>query len=156
MQEPYSEFESLLRPIDRKATINRASHYLEADYPALKRIANRILVTDDGIKSPAISDMPKGSGSGNRVEDRILNDIVAKQKDVKQVSLAQRAVAATEQTINNLGHDSKTILTKLFMEQQSDVQVYMDCCFSESSYFHNYKPQALLEFADAFGMIVYK
>ncbi len=150
------EYDKSIKRIDSKATRQRVSKYLEYDYPRLKRIASRVIKLDDGIKSPVISDMPKGGGHGNRVEDRLVKDIENKRQAELEIEQANQAVTNTEAVINSLGHNSRKILTELFINGKTDRQVYIDCYFSESSYFHKFKPQALLEFAEATGMLVYR
>ncbi|MCT3597533.1 ArpU family phage packaging/lysis transcriptional regulator, partial [Levilactobacillus brevis] len=63
---------------------------------------------------------------------------------------AEEVVKRTIQAIKHCDKDCQNILDELYLQELSDTMCFMDLGFSESSYFHVWKPKALLQFADCY------
>lgn len=122
--------------LDREATIDKVKHFFEVDYPAAKRRARKDVT---GLSSPAITGMPSGSAVGNATENRLLDRQYCKQ-----------VIAEVPTSINNCTKWSRNVLTYLYLENRGDMYCIIHLPFSESWYYKNLKPQALIEFAEAY------
>ncbi|AYM03132.1 ArpU family phage packaging/lysis transcriptional regulator [Levilactobacillus yiduensis] len=127
---------SLFPEVDVGATLQNVTHFLSVVLPKMVRVSGQSM-TD--LKSPSYDGMPKSQPSGNSTDARIVRRLYAEQI-VKQTVVA----------IKHCGQDSRSILSSLYLQGDTDTMCFMELGFSESSYFHVRKPQALLEFADCY------
>ncbi|EPH86972.1 phage transcriptional regulator, ArpU family [Enterococcus faecalis 06-MB-DW-09] len=128
---------TLLPEIDKKETKRQARAVL-SQYRQLNRIASRMPID---IKSPIITDMPRGGGSQNKSQDAFLEWIDAEiERDAIVAALAR------------LGLRSRQILYYSFCdpEKRSNYEIgRLMCGYSEKN-IEKLKSIALLEFADAY------
>jgi len=127
---------TLFPVVDAKATIQNVTHFLAVTLPKMVRVSGQSM-TD--LKSPTYDGMPKAMPAGNAAEARIVRRLYAEQ-------IVKRTVVA----IKHCSQDSQSILSSLYLQGDTDTMCFMELGFSESSYFHVRKPQALLEFADCY------
>ncbi|WP_125575959.1 ArpU family phage packaging/lysis transcriptional regulator [Levilactobacillus angrenensis] len=127
---------TLFPEVDEEATTQKVTHFLRVTLPKMVRVSGQSM-TD--LKSPSYDGMPKAKPAGNAAEARIVRRLYAEQI-VKQTVVA----------IKHCGQDSRSILSSLYLQGDTDTMCFMGLGFSESSYFHVRKPQALLEFADCY------
>lgn len=128
---------ALFPEIDENKTASRAMRFLKTDFPKMLRISGRS-ITD--LKSPIISDMPKGNSFGNQTEENIARRMVADQ-----------IVRQTREAIYHCDAKSKTILELLYLsdDRYGDEQVWEHIGYEKTQYYY-YKKMALLSFADAY------
>lgn len=129
----------LNRHFDPKQTRENVKRFFEVDYPAAKRRAGQFRNNRTGISSPQITGMPGGSSASNGVEERLVNAIYCRQ-----------VMYATADAIKCCSRWSRAILTMLYLDGCDDTYCIEHLPFSESSYFHKYKPTAYIEFAEAY------
>lgn len=126
---------------DPKQTRENVKQFFEVDYPAAKRRAGQFRTNRTGISSPQITGMPGGSSASNGVEERLVNAIYCRQ-----------VVYATADAIKCCSRWSRAILTMLYLDGYSDAECIDQLPFGDSSYNHKYKPEALIEFAEAYPL----
>lgn len=127
---------TLFPKLDTKATLQNVTNFLSVTLPKMVRVSGQSM-TD--LKSPTYDGMPKATPAGNSTDARIVRRLYAEQI-VKQTVVA----------IKHCSQDSQSILSSLYLQGDTDTMCFMELGFSESSYFHVRKPQALLEFADCY------
>ena len=128
---------ALFPEISEKATVNKVIEFFKKTFPRMVRTAGRN-ITD--LKSPVISDMPKGNAVGNAAEATITRRLVATQ-----------IVEQTRQAISHCDYRSQQIMQMLYLSSNRyyDYQVQEKIGYQETQYFY-YKNKALLSFADAY------
>jgi ArpU family phage transcriptional regulator len=128
---------ALFPEISEKATVNKVIEFFKKTFPRMVRTAGRN-ITD--LKSPVISDMPKGDATGNTAESTITRRMVATQ-----------IVEQTRQAISHCDYRSQQIMQMLYLSGSKyyDYQVQEKIGYQETQYFY-YKNKALLSFADAY------
>lgn len=124
--------------LDVKETIKNVKHFFEIDYPAAKRRSHQDV---SGVSSLAITDMPKGTPSGNAMEERLVNRVYCRQ-----------VVAATSLAIGWCSKWSQKILKWLYLDGRDDTYCIMNLPYSEKWYYKKLKPAALVEFAEAYSV----
>ena len=67
---------ALFPEIDENKTASKAMRFLKTDFPKMLRVSGRS-ITD--LKSPIISDMPKGNSFVNQAEETIIRRMAADQ-----------------------------------------------------------------------------
>lgn len=127
---------TLFPEIDEEATLQNVTHFLRVALPKMVRVSGQSM-TD--LKSPSYDGMPKAQPSGNATDARIVRRLYAEQ-----------VVKRTVEAIKHCDKDCRNILDDLYLQELSDTMCFMDLGFSESSYFHYWKPKALLQFADCY------
>lgn len=133
----YSDRDLLIseKYIDKKATQANADEKLKS-YFRMKRIARR---DNTGLSSPSFDGMPKSKPAGNSVERRIVQSIYAKQV-VKEIPAA----------INACDEVSKKVLTWLYLRGWDPEAIEEELHCSDSKFSHSLKPEALMQFAEAY------
>ena len=124
--------------IDVKATENNVKRFLLRDYPRAKRMAGKNITN---LQSPSINGMPSGTPVGNPKEQQIV-----------QRAYAQQVVIATEEAIGLCDTVSQQILRMLYQKHYNDTMCFVSLHYGKSQYFNHLKPQALLQFAEAFQL----
>lgn len=126
----------LLPKIDKKETKKQARAVL-SQYRQLNRIASRMPID---IKSPIITDMPRGGGAQNKSQDAFLEWIDAE--------IERDAIVAA---LSKLKLVSRQILYYSFCEaeKRSNYEIGRLMSYSEKN-IEKLKSVALLEFADAY------
>lgn len=126
---------SLFPEVDEKATAQNVSKFLSRTLPKMVRVSGQSL---SELRSPSYDGMPKGKGGGDP-DARIVRRLYAEQ-------VVRRSIEA----MSHCDRDCQKILDLLYLEEYSDTMCYMAIGYSESSYFHDWKPRALLQFADCY------
>ena len=124
--------------LDVKETIKNVKHFFEVDYPAAKRRSHQDV---SGVSSPAITGIPKGTPSGNAMEERLVNRVYCRQ-----------VVAATPLAIGWCSKWSQKILKWLYLDGRDDTYCIMNLPYSGKWYYEKLKPAALVEFAEAYSV----
>lgn len=118
--------------IDTKATAENARQFLAHDLDKYLALAGE---QRDGLKSPAITGMPKAKPVGNSTEDSYIRVITA----TAIVDCVKRAIA-------NCSQLSREILTLCYLDCLADWKIAQRMNYSFSRY-KDLKRQALCEFA---------
>lgn len=128
---------ALFPEIDENRTASKVMSFLKTVFPRMLRVSG-LGITD--LKSPVISDMPKGNSTGNPAEETITRRLVADQ-----------IVRQTRDAIYHCDVKSNTILELLYLTsgQYGDEQVWEHIGYEKTQYYY-YKKIALLSFADAY------
>jgi len=128
---------ALFPEIDENKTASRAMRFLKTDFPKMLRVSGRSIAD---LKSPIISDMPKGNSFDNQAEKTIMRRMAADQ-----------IVKQTRDAIYHCDVKSKTILELLYLSSvyYGDEQVWEYIGYEKTQYYY-YKKMALLSFADAY------
>ena len=128
---------ALFPEIDEKATVNKVIQFFKKTFPRMVRTSGQN-ITD--IKSPVITDMPKGNSVGNAAESAIMRQLFAAQ-----------IVEQTRQAVSHCDYRSQQIMQMLYLSSRHyyDYQVQEKIGYQETQYFY-YKNKALLSFADAY------
>lgn len=127
---------TLFPVVDVKATLQNVTHFLAVTLPKMVRVSGQSM-TD--LKSPSYDGMPKAQPSGNSTDARIVRRLYAEQ-----------VVKRTIEAMNRCDKDCQRILDMLYLKGYSDTMCFSDIGYSDSSYFHDWKPKALLQFADCY------
>ena len=69
-------FNELFPQVDEKATIDKVKHFFKVQLPTMQRYSHRNV---SGIKSPVITDMPKGGSVNNQMEETLTQRLYAEQ-----------------------------------------------------------------------------
>lgn len=124
--------------IDKQATCHKVANFLKWTLPRMVRIAGKSL-TD--LRSPNFDGMPKASASGNSNDALIVQDLYA-----------QEVIRECVKAISHCDKDCRDILDMLYLQDYSDTMCYMAIGYSKSSFSHDKKPTALLQFADCYKL----
>ncbi|WP_143463361.1 ArpU family phage packaging/lysis transcriptional regulator [Levilactobacillus enshiensis] len=122
--------------IDKQATCHKVANFLKWTLPRMVRIAGKSL-TD--LRSPNYDGMPKATASGNSTDARIVEKLYA-----------QEVIKRTAEAMGHCDKDCREVLDMLYLQDYSDTMCYMAIGYSKSSFSHDKKPQALLQFADCY------
>ncbi|WP_054748010.1 ArpU family phage packaging/lysis transcriptional regulator [Lentilactobacillus rapi] len=140
----YHGFESLFPEVDEKATVKQVKSFFEHTIPKMERYAHQNIID---IKSPVISDMPKGGQHGNSSEETIVKHLYAQQ--------------VLERTVQALGHCtdmSQKIIKRLYFSYNKpyDYQLMNDLGYGENRYYF-YKNKAFFRVCGCilFGRFTY-
>lgn len=127
--------DSLFPEVDEKATVQNVSKFLARTFPKMVRVSGQTLTE---LRSPNYDGMPKGQSVPDP-DARLVRRLYAEQ-------VVRRSIEA----MNHCDRDCQRILDLLYLQKYSDTMCYMAIGYSESSYFHDWKPRALLQFADCY------
>ncbi|WP_239064541.1 ArpU family phage packaging/lysis transcriptional regulator [Levilactobacillus sp. 244-2] len=127
---------SLFPEVDERSTVQNVTHFLAVMLPKMVRVSGQSM---SELRSPSYDGMPKSQPSGNATDARIVRRLYAEQ-----------VVKRTLEAIKHCDKDCRNILDELYLQELSDTMCFMDLGLSESSYFHVWKPKALLQFADCY------
>jgi len=127
---------SLFPEVDERATVQNVTHFLAVMLPKMVRVSGQSM---SELRSPSYDGMPKSQPSGNATDARIVRRLYSEQ-----------VVKRTLEAIKHCDKDCRNILDELYLQELSDTMCFMDLGLSESSYFHVWKPKALLQFADCY------
>lgn len=131
-----NDISTLFPEIDEKATCKKVAQFLKYDLKRFMRISGR---PAGELKAIAYSGMPKSASVSNQAETTIVKRLNAEQ-------MVRRVIEA----ISVCDEDCKRILSLLYLEGYDDTMCRQYIGYSESSYFHDWKPKALLQFAECF------
>lgn len=131
------KMDELFPQVDEKATVNKVKHFLKRTLPQMQRYSHKDI---SGIKSPIITDMPKGGSVGNQAEETITQRVYAEQ-------VINSVVAA----LKSCDVVSRKLLIDVYVGK-SKVPDYleMESLGYEKTRYQFYKNRACLQFADSF------
>lgn len=132
----------MIKEADIKQTKANAMAILK-QYRGLERKAGRSPID---IRSPFINDMPKAPKHGNKVEDAMIQHIEIKEK-----------IQAIEYALSRLGLMSRQVLyyTYCVKDVLTNDEI-ADNLGVATRTLNRMKSEALLEFADVFGIVAYR
>ncbi|STD73241.1 phage transcriptional regulator, ArpU family [Enterococcus gallinarum] len=132
----------MIKEADIKQTKANAKDILK-QYRGLERKAGRSPID---IRSPFLNDMPKAPKYENRVEDAMIQSIEIKEK-----------IQAIEYALSRLGLMSKQVLyyTYCVRDVMTNDEI-ADNLGVATRTLNRMKSEALLEFADVFGIVAYR
>ncbi|MHC6536728.1 ArpU family phage packaging/lysis transcriptional regulator [Latilactobacillus sakei] len=129
------QLDQLFPQVDEKATINKVKHFFKVTLPAMQRYSHKDI---NGIKSPVITDMPRGGSVGNQQEETITQRLYAGQV----VERSKEAIACCDAI-------SRQILWAVYVKENTITAAQLESGYGETR-FRYYKNRACLQFADAF------
>lgn len=129
------KMDELFPQVDEKKTVAKVKHFLKHSLPKMQRYSHKDI---SGIKSPIITDMPKGGSVGNLAEETITQRVYAGQV-VDNVVIALKSCDAI----------SQKILWDIYVEGNAVKATQPESGYGETQ-FRYYQNRALLAFADAF------
>lgn len=127
--------DQLFPQVDEKATISKVKHFFKVTLPSMERHSHKDV---SGIKSPIISDMPRGGSVGNQQEETITRRIYAGQV----VDECRKAIECCDAI-------SQQILWSIYVKDNTVIGAQLESGYGETR-FRYYKNRACLQFADAF------
>lgn len=132
----------MIKEADIKQTKENARAILK-QYRSLERKADRNPID---IRSPFINDMPKGPSRGNKLEDALIQNIEIKEK-----------LSAIEYALSRLSLMSRQTLfyTYCVKDIMTNDEI-ADNLGVATRTLNRMKSEALLEFADVFGIVAYR
>lgn len=128
-------FNELFPQVDEKATIDKVKHFFQVQLPTMQRYSHRNV---SGIKSPVITDMPKGGSVNNQMEETLTQRLYAEQ-----------VVARCREAIDCCDAISQKILWSIYVKENTVTAAQLESGYGETR-FRYYKNRACLQFADAF------
>ncbi|WP_438784870.1 ArpU family phage packaging/lysis transcriptional regulator [Enterococcus sp. DIV0421] len=132
----------MIKEADIKQTKENARSILR-QYRTLERKAGRSPID---IRSPFINDMPKAPKNGNKTEEAMIQHIETKEK-----------IQAIEYALSRLGLMSRQVLyyTYCVRDIMTNDEI-ADNLGVATRTLNRMKSEALLEFADVFGIVAYR
>ncbi|MGO2063407.1 MAG: ArpU family phage packaging/lysis transcriptional regulator [Latilactobacillus curvatus] len=128
-------FNELFPQVDEKATIDKVKHFFKVQLPTMQRYSHRNV---SGIKSPVITDMPKGGSVNNQMEETLTQRLYAEQ-----------VVARCREAIDCCDAISQKILWSIYVKENTVTAAQLESGYGETR-FRYYKNRACLQFADTF------
>ncbi|UTB76380.1 hypothetical protein A4W74_06625 [Latilactobacillus curvatus] len=131
------KMDDLFPQVDEKATVNKVKHFLKHTLPQMQRYSHKDI---SGIKSPIITDMPKGGSVGNQAEETITQRVYAGQ-------VINSVVAA----LKSCDVVSRKLLIDVYVSSSKTPDyLEMEALGYEKTRYQFYKNRACLQFADSF------
>lgn len=131
------KMDELFPQVDEKATVNKVKHFLKHTLPQMQRYSHKDI---SGIKSPIITDMPKGGSVGNQAEETITQRVYAGQ-------VINSMVAA----LKSCDVVSRKLLIDVYIgNSKTPDYLEMEALGYEKTRYQFYKNRACLQFADSF------
>lgn len=129
------KMDELFPQVDEKKTVAKVKHFLKHSLPKMQRYSHKDI---SGIKSPIITDMPRGGSVGNQQEETINQRLYAWQV----VECSKEAIACCDAI-------SRQILWAVYVKKNTITAAQLESGYGETR-FRYYKNRACLQFADAF------
>lgn len=129
------KMDELFPQVDEKKTVAKVKHFLKHSLPKMQRYSHKDI---SGIKSPIITDMPRGGSVGNQQEETITQRLYAGQV----VERSKEAIACCDAI-------SRQILWAVYVKENTITAAQLESGYGETR-FRYYKNRACLQFADAF------
>lgn len=129
--------DELFPQVDEKATVTKVKHFLKHTLPQMQRYSHKDI---SGIKSPIITDMPRGGSVGNQAEETITQRVYAEQ-------VVDNVLAA----LKSCDTISRLLLIDVYIgEAKMPDNLMMEALGYEKTRYQFYKNRACLQFADSF------
>jgi len=131
------KMDDLFPQVDEKATVNKVKHFLKHTLPKMQRYSHKDI---SGIKSPIITDMPKGSSVGNQAEEAIT-----------QIVYAEQVINSVVAALKSCDVVSRKLLIDVYIgNSKTPDYSEMEALGYEKTRYQFYKNRACLQFADSF------
>jgi len=131
------KMDDLFPQVDEKATVNKVKHFLKHTLPKMQRYSHKDI---SGIKSPIITDMPKGSSVGNQAEEAIT-----------QIVYAEQVINSVVAALKSCDVVSRKLLIDVYIgNSKAPDYSEMEALGYEKTRYQFYKNRACLQFADSF------
>lgn len=131
------KMDELFPQVDEKKTVAKVKHFLKHSLPQMQRYSHKDI---SGIKSPIITDMPKGGSVGNQAEETITQRVYAEQV-IDNVVVALKSCDAI----------SRKLLIDIYVgNSKMPDYLEMEALGYEKTRYQFYKNRACLQFADSF------
>ena len=129
--------DELFPQVDEKATVNKVKHFLKHSIPQMQRYSHKDI---SGIKSPIITDMPKGSSVGNQAQEAIT-----------QIVYAEQVINSVVAALKSCDTISRKLLIDVYIgNSKTPDYSEMEELGYEKTRYQFYKNRACLQFADSF------
>lgn len=129
--------DELFPQVDEKATVTKVKHFLKHTLPQMQRYSHKDI---SGIKSPIITDMPRGGSVGNQAEETITQRVYAEQV-INSVVVALKSCDVV----------SRKLLIDVYIgNSKTPDYSEMEALGYEKTRYQFYKNRACLQFADSF------
>lgn len=129
------KMDELFPQVDEKKTVAKVKHFLKHSLPKMQRYSHKDI---SGIKSPVITDMPKGGSVNNQMEEALAQRLYAEQ-----------VVARCREAIDCCDAISQNILWSIYVKENTVTAAQLESGYGETR-FRYYNNRACLQFADAF------
>lgn len=131
------KMDELFPQVDEKKTVSKVKHFLKHSLPKMQRYSHKDI---SGIKSPIITDMPKGGSVNNQMEETITQRVYAEQ-------VINSVVAA----LKSCDTISRKLLIDVYVgKSKMPDYLEMEALGYEKTRYQFYKNRACLQFADSF------
>ena len=131
------KMDELFPQVDEKATVNKVKHFLKHSLPQMQRYSHKDI---SGIKSPIITDMPKGSSVGNQAQEAIT-----------QIVYAEQVINSVVAALKSCDTISRKLLIDVYVgKSKMPDYLEMEALGYEKTRYQFYKNRACLQFADSF------
>lgn len=131
------KMDELFPQVDEKKTVTKVKHFLKHTLPQMQRYSHKDI---SGIKSPIITDMPRGGSVGNQAEETITQRVYAEQ-------VVDNVLAA----LKSCDTISRLLLIDVYIgEAKMPDNLMMEALGYEKTRYQFYKNRACLQFADSF------
>ena len=131
------KMDELFPQVDEKKTVAKVKHFLKHSLPKMQRYSHKDI---SGIKSPIITDMPKGSSVGNQAEEAIT-----------QIVYAEQVINSVVAALKSCDVVSRKLLIDVYIgNSKTPDYSEMEALGYEKTRYQFYKNRACLQFADSF------
>ena len=131
------KMDELFPQVDEKKTVAKVKHFLKHSLPKMQRYSHKDI---SGIKSPIITDMPKGSSVGNQAQEAIT-----------QIVYAEQVINSVVAALKSCDTISRKLLIDVYIgNSKTPDYSEMEELGYEKTRYQFYKNRACLQFADSF------
>ena len=131
------EMDELFPQVDEKKTVAKVKHFLKHSLPQMQRYSHKDI---SGIKSPIITDMPRGGSVGNQAEETIT-----------QIVYAEQVINSVVSALKSCDVVSRKLLIDVYIgNSKTPDYSEMEALGYEKTRYQFYKNRACLQFADSF------
>lgn len=131
------KMDELFPQVDEKKTVAKVKHFLKHTLPQMQRYSHKDI---SGIKSPIITDMPRGGSIGNQAEEAIT-----------QIVYAEQVITSVVVALKSCDVVSRKLLVDVYIgKSKTPDYLEMEALGYEKTRYQFYKNRACLQFADSF------
>ena len=131
------KMDELFPQVDEKKTVSKVKHFLKHSLPKMQRYSHKDI---SGIKSPIITDMPRGGSVGNQAAETIT-----------QIVYAEQVINSVVSALKSCDVVSRKLLIDVYIgNSKTPDYSEMEALGYEKTRYQFYKNRAFLQFADSF------
>lgn len=131
------KMDELFPQVDEKKTVAKVKHFLKHSLPKMQRYSHKDI---SGIKSPIITDMPRGGSIGNQAEEAIT-----------QIVYAEQVINSVVSALKSCDVVSRKLLIDVYIgNSKTPDYSEMEALGYGKTRYQFYKNRACLQFADSF------